>query len=309
MTEKNRKNKSGIDRFFENKAAVAVVAVAILAVLFICAFFVTTAIVKKGTDDRNESLSGSVSEAADGNDASSGETVSGVYTQKPIGTTASSDGTTAQNGNETTTAVPAASPVSSAGTIPFPSDTASWQLICLNRNRCVDASVEDSISLSYVAGSGERMDSRAAAAYERMYDAAAEDGIYLTPCSGYRSYSTQKRLYQEFVDEYLAQGYSQQEAENLASTRRNPPGSSEHNIGICMDIICASTSANFQNTSAYAWLQANAADYGFILRYPEDKVDITGVKFEPWHWRYVGVENAAAIKNSGLCLEEYLGLQ
>ena len=152
------------------------------------------------------------------------------------------------------------------------------------------------------------MDSRAAAAYENMYDAAAADGIYLTPCSGYRSYSTQKRLYNEFYNEYLNQGYSEQEAHNLTSKRRNPAGSSEHNIGICMDIICASSSANFQNTKAYAWLQNNAHNYGFILRYPEDKVDITGVKFEPWHWRYVGVENAASIKNSGKCLEEYLGL-
>ena len=307
MAEKKKNEKTALDRFFENKAAVAAVAVAILAVLFVCAFFVTTAIVKNSGNGEEKSSDG-VSQTADVNEPTDTEAVSGLYTQQPIGTTAPADDTTAQNVNETT-AAPTAASVSSSGTIPFPSDTASWQLICLNRNRCVDASAEDSISLSYVAGSGERMDSRAAAAYEKMYAAAAADGIYLTPCSGYRSYSTQKRLYNEFVDEYLAQGYSRQEAENLASKRRNPPGSSEHNIGICMDIICASSSANFQNTSAYAWLQANAADYGFILRYPEDKVDITGVKFEPWHWRYVGVENAAAIKNSGLCLEEYLGLQ
>ncbi len=191
--------------------------------------------------------------------------------------------------------------------IEYPSDTDSWKLICLNKYRYVGSSVDNIISLSYVAGSSERMDTRAAEAYETMYAAAKDDGYTLTPCSGYRSYSTQKRLYLEFVYEYMSQGFSEQEAHNLASKRRNPPGSSEHNIGICMDIICAASSANFQNTQEYAWLCENAHLYGFILRYPEDKTDITGVKFEPWHWRYVGVENALNIKNSGLCLEEYLG--
>lgn len=307
MAEKKKNDKTALDRFFENKAAVAVVAVLILAVLFACAFFVTTAIVKK-SGEKPETPSGNTVDHVSRTEPENDDPAD-IVSPKPVDTTTAAEETTTSAPAETTTAAPTADPVASGQTISFPSDTASWQLICLNRNRCVDASAEDSISLSYVAGSEERMDSRAAAAYEKMYDAAASDGIYLTPCSGYRSYSTQKRLYQEFVDEYLNQGYSQQEAEDLASNRRNPPGSSEHNIGICMDIICASSSANFQNTSAYAWLQANAADYGFILRYPEDKVDITGVKFEPWHWRYVGVENAAAIKNSGLCLEEYLGVQ
>lgn len=195
-----------------------------------------------------------------------------------------------------------------AKVIDYPDDDSSWSLICVNRTRCVDATVESKISLSYVAGSSELMDSRVAVAYEEMYNAAKNEGIYLTPCSGYRSYSTQKRLYYEFVNDYLNDGYSQKQAHDLASKRRNPAGSSEHNLGICMDIICAASSANFQNTKEYAWLEANAQNYGFILRYPEDKVDITGVKFEPWHWRYVGVENAISIKNSGLCLEEFLGI-
>jgi D-alanyl-D-alanine carboxypeptidase len=188
----------------------------------------------------------------------------------------------------------------------FPSDTSSWELILVNATHRV-GNVDSRLNLSYVAGSGERMDSRAAAAYEKMYSAAANDGIYLTPCSGYRSYSTQERLFNEFVNDYLSSGYSRAEAESKAATRRMPAGSSEHNLGICMDIICASSSANFQNTSEYAWLKKNADKYGFIERYPENKAGVTGVKFEPWHWRYVGAENAPSIKASGLCLEEYLG--
>lgn len=293
-----RKKQSGLEAFFSNTVAVTITAIIILVALFVATFFITTAIF----ENVNEPIGNEIESIQEIESNGSDTLVNPDKTEKE--TTSVKEQTTL-----TTTAPTTESQVvADGGNVAYPADTASWQMICLNRNRYVGSSVENSISLSYVAGSGEQMDSRAAAAYEKMYDAAAEDGIYLTPCSGYRSYSTQKRLYNEFVNEYLYQGYSREEAENLASKRRNPPGSSEHNIGICMDIICASSSANFQNTNAYAWLQNNAHNYGFILRYPEDKVDITGVKFEPWHWRYVGVENAASIKMSGKCLEEYLGL-
>lgn len=291
MTKKKKRNK--IEKFFENRIAVVIVALIILAALFAAAFFITTAIVRYSPDEPELNIS---------------ETHNESESKESITTEKRTENETTTQQETTTEKQTVASPSYTPGNTSYPGDTASWKLICLNRNRYVGSDVEDKISLSYVADSGERMDSRAAAAYENMYDAAAEDGIYLTPCSGYRSYSTQKRLYNEFVNDYLNQGYSRIEAENLASKRRNPPGSSEHNIGICMDIICAASSANFQNTKEYAWLMENADDYGFILRYPEDKADITGVKFEPWHWRYVGVENASKIKASGLCLEEYLGL-
>ena len=296
-----RKKQSKFEAFFSNTTAVTIIAIIILIALFVGTFFITTTIFK-GVNKANENET---------------EINSAPVNSVPVitSTTDNAEKETTSVSEKTTilTAPSTRKPVVSdnendKGNIVYPSDTASWQMICLNRNRCVGASVENTISLSYVAGSGELMDSRAAAAYEKMYDAAADDGIYLTPCSGYRSYSTQKRLYNEFFYEYLDQGYSEKEAHDLTSRRRNPPGSSEHNIGICMDIICASSSANFQNTEEYDWLQNNAHNYGFILRYPADKVDITGVKFEPWHWRYVGVENAAKIKNSGKCLEEYLGL-
>ena len=291
MAKKKKKNK--IEKFFENKIAVIITAFIILTVLFISVFFITTAILKHSSKvpELNEK-----------------ETYNEPETEEENTTERRTEIATATQQETTTEKQTVSNSSYTPGNTSYPSDTASWKLICLNRNRYVGSDVEDEISLSYVADSGERMDSRAAAAYEDMYDAAASEGIYLTPCSGYRSYSTQKRLYNEFYYDYLDQGYSEKEAHDLTSRRRNPPGSSEHNIGICMDIICASSSANFQSTDEYAWLTENAADYGFILRYPEDKVDITGVKFEPWHWRYVGAENASKIKASGLCLEEYLGL-
>ena len=84
-----------------------------------------------------------------------------------------------------------------------------------------------------------------------------------------------------------------------------PPGSSEHNLGFCMDIVCVEEW--FEDTDEFKWLMQHADDYGFILRYPSDKENITKVIYEPWHWRYVGVEEAKKIKASGLCLEEYFG--
>ena len=291
------KKISKSDKFFNSKVAVTVVGIVILILLFVATFFITTFIVEKTQEEKS-------TDAPD-------ITVQDIIEQKdPVTSGNVSPETTTAAETTTKKDETTAAPVQSEtpGNVDYPSDDASWKLICLNRNRYVGSAVEDEINLSYVAGSGELMDTRAARAYEEMYDAAAEEGIYLTPCSGYRSYSTQKRLYNEFFYDYINQGYSEEEAHNLTSKRRNPAGSSEHNIGICMDIICASSSANFQNTKAYAWLSENAHNYGFILRYPEDKVSITGVKFEPWHWRYVGVENAASIRNSGLCLEEYLGL-
>ena len=293
MSNKN----SAFNKFLNNKIAVAVTIIILLAALFVGVFFLTAFIYENRT--KKEPVS-------DENVVTTTEKLPETVTSVPSAESTADTETTTQPETTTEKKQPAEEDI--PGNTAYPADDASWKLICLNKNRYIGSSVEKTINLSYVAGSGELMDSRAARAYEQMYDAAAADGIYLTPCSGYRSYSTQKRLYYEFYYQYINQGYSSEEAHALTSKRRNPPGSSEHNIGICMDIICASSSANFQNTQAYAWLDANAHNYGFILRYPEDKVSVTGVKYEPWHWRYVGVENAAAIKNSGLCLEEYLGV-
>lgn len=292
-----KKKKFLFKKIFNNKIIIAIAAVVLLVGLFFAVFSLTTFIynqsceIEPDTDIAEEVITTSKQEVEETTEKVSVTVL--PETTQPETTT-----------KKQTTPVEEDIP----GNTAYPSDDVSWKLICLNRNRYVGSFVEKSIKLSYVAGSGELMDSRAARAYEKMYSAAAQEGIYLTPCSGYRSYSTQKRLYYEFYYQYINQGYSSEEAHNLTSKRRNPPGSSEHNIGICMDIICASSSANFQNTKAYAWLDSHAHEYGFILRYPEDKVSVTGVKYEPWHWRYVGVENAASIKNSGLCLEEYLGL-
>ena len=144
-------------------------------------------------------------------------------------------------------------------------------------------------------GSGS-MEPTAAKVFRNMVDAAKKDGITLKSVSPYRSYSTQKSLYN---------GYVSRSGKAQADTYSARPGHSEHQTGLAVDINCASTSANFQNTKEYAWLIKNCYKYGFILRYPEGKQYLTGYIYEPWHYRYVGVETATKVTQLGITYEEY----
>ncbi len=195
-----------------------------------------------------------------------------------------------------------------AGTINNPTiigiDPQLWNLTVVNAGYRIPGDYTP--NLTYVCGSGERLDRQVAVHYERMYNAAARDGVYLTPCSGYRSYELQERNYNRKIAYYESLGYSNADARVLAAKVIMPPGSSEHNLGYAMDIVCVEEW--FENTAEFRWLKENASDYGFIMRYPKEKQHITNVIYEPWHWRYVGVEAAKAIESSGLVLEEYMGL-
>ena len=127
-------------------------------------------------------------------------------------------------------------------------------------------------------------------AAERMFHAAEEQGMngfYIT--SGYRSYQRQAEVYAESEP-----GKAQE------------PGASEHQTGLAFDVTAESSSGNFESTEQYGWLMQHAHEYGFIQRYPANKSDITGISYEPWHYRYVGTEAAARIRQSGLTLEEFL---
>ncbi len=157
-----------------------------------------------------------------------------------------------------------------------------------------------------VEGSDEQLDSRVAPAFAEMYAAAKAEGCTLTPYAGYVAQTRQAESYESRVQALTASGMAQETAALEAAKRVPPAGASEHNAGLAMDI--GSASADFVNTAEYAWLTAHAWEYGFILRYPENKTDKTGVQAEPWHWRYVGEAAARAMHESGQCLEEYLGL-
>lgn len=143
----------------------------------------------------------------------------------------------------------------------------------------------------------------AARALETLFEAAEVDGIYLAGVSGYRSHSTQTALFNRYVE---------RDGLEKAKTYSAEPGTSEHETGLAIDVTssdgkCAAQDC-FGGTAEAIWLENNAADYGFIIRYPQGKEDITGYKYEPWHLRYVGVELAQQLFSEGLTLEEYYGV-
>lgn len=180
-----------------------------------------------------------------------------------------------------------------------------WNLVVVNTKREIPADYVP--KLAEVASSGVYMDYRVAPYYNEMYAAAKKDGIILTPFSGYRSYARQQRNYNNLTKQYMSQySLSKEAAAAKAATVILPPGTSEHNLGLAMDIC--NTNSTFKNQKEYKWLTEHAHEYGFILRYTAEKQSVTDIIPEPWHWRFVGVEHAEKIKNSGLCLEEYLGM-
>ncbi|MCL2494223.1 MAG: M15 family metallopeptidase [Oscillospiraceae bacterium] len=178
-------------------------------------------------------------------------------------------------------------------------------LLCVNRDYHLPANYEPALK-TCVEGYEQKMEATAAAQYKLMYDAALAGGARLTPYSGYRSDARQKANFERLVQTNVNRGYSYAQAVNIAAQSILPPGCSEHGAGLAMDI--AGTSTGFDATAEFAWLTAHAHEYGFILRYPKDKTGITQITYEPWHWRYVGAGPATAMKASGQCLEEYLGL-
>lgn len=183
---------------------------------------------------------------------------------------------------------------------------APWNLLLVNDWNPLPAGYDSDVTFSTVSG-GKQVDSRIIDAVNRMLnDAAAYD---LAVVSAYRPKEEQDILYWRKVKQYTDKGYSDLEAQKVGGTIVKRPGFSEHNCGLAMDVGGSgdyTLEQTFANTPAYAWLMEHCADYGFILRFPEGKEDITGVIYEPWHYRYVGEEAARYIMDNDLCLEEYL---
>lgn len=156
---------------------------------------------------------------------------------------------------------------------------------------------------------GYEMDKRAAPAMREMIQAAKEDGVELMLCSAYRSIEKQQQLFDRSQQAYMAQGMSEEEACAKTATETAIPGTSEHQTGLAADIVTPTyqmLDAGFADTPAGQWLSEHATEYGFVLRYPQDKQEVTGIIYESWHYRFVGKTHAKLMKESGLCLEEYL---
>lgn len=189
-----------------------------------------------------------------------------------------------------------------------PSETETdWNLLLVNGDNPLpeDFQVPELTRLQ----NGHAVDSRAYPALQQMMDDARAAGLSPLICSSYRTQEKQQTLFDQQVQKYLARGCSQEKARQEAARWVAPPGTSEHQSGLAVDIVdTANQNLNEQqeNTPVQQWLMAHCADYGFILRYPTDKSEVTGIGYEPWHYRYVGTEAAREIMEQGLCLEEYL---
>ncbi len=182
----------------------------------------------------------------------------------------------------------------------------SWQLTLVNPWTTIP---EDWTVTLEKTENGHQVDQRCASDLADMLAACRDAGHSPVIRSSYRSQTTQQQLYANKVAQMERSGYQGQAAQDRAATIVARPGASEHQLGLAVDLVDRSYQVldkKQETTPAQIWLMEHSWEYGFILRYPADKSEVTGIIYEPWHYRYVGKENAKAIQESGLCLEEYL---
>lgn len=180
-----------------------------------------------------------------------------------------------------------------------------WRLVLINKQHSIPD--DYTFELGYI-NSSMRCDERIIDDLRAMLQTAKEEEVNLVVCSPYRDDARQEYLFNRKITLYMKQGMSFVEAHQLASQAVTVPGASEHQIGLAFDIVSntySSLNEGFGETEAGIWLAKNSCRFGFILRYPEGKEYITGIEYEPWHFRYVGVEAATVITQKGITLEEF----
>ena len=181
-----------------------------------------------------------------------------------------------------------------------------WNLLLVNKQHPVPEG--HTFELGTIAGS-MKCDARILPELFAMLQAARNEGVYLAVCSPYRDIERQQRLFERKIKAHMSNGYSYMEAYKKASQIVTVPGASEHQIGLALDIISNDYTVlneGFEKTSAGKWLKKHCKEYGFILRYPRGKEYITGIDYEPWHFRYVGKEAATIIMDNEITLEEFV---
>ncbi len=206
----------------------------------------------------------------------------------------------------TTTTPPVTTTTPPAEPEPVYPDDGEWNRILVNPwNPLPDGFTPDTRSI----GNGQHADYRVVDALNAMLNDCRKAGYYPIVCSSYRTVQRQQVLFENHTKEFMSYGYNREEAEAYASKWVARPGTSEHHTGLAFDIVASSYQVlndSQANTPEQKWLMANCYKYGFILRYPKDKTDITGINYEPWHYRYVGQDIAKTITEQGITLEEYL---
>jgi zinc D-Ala-D-Ala carboxypeptidase len=184
--------------------------------------------------------------------------------------------------------------------------TGDWRLVLVNASHPLPDGFQDQTS---ALKNGLQFDSRAIDDLRNMIRDGSSQGLSFIICSAYRSTKKQKELFDQQVAVEEDKGLSYDQAVETTKTKVALPGTSEHNLGLAVDIVALSyqkLDEGYTDTPECKWLQNNCWKYGFIQRYPQNKSSITKIIFEPWHYRYVGVEAATEISQTGICLEEYL---
>jgi len=190
-----------------------------------------------------------------------------------------------------------------------------WALILINEDNPLGEDYTAELAELAEIAPGRFLDKRAAPYARKMIENAANDGIKLNIISAYRDFDKQTKNFDDYVSMLLSEGYPKERAISITASQIAHPGASEHNAGLALDIVTpdwwdnyGDLTAEFDKTAEFDWLRRNAYKYGFIMRYPEDKEDVTGIVYEPWHYRFVGSWRAEQMRYSALCLEEYLEL-
>jgi D-alanyl-D-alanine carboxypeptidase len=185
-------------------------------------------------------------------------------------------------------------------------DKNDWKLLLINKQHTIPEDYE--FTLGTIKGS-MRCDERIIEPLTQMFAAAKQDGVNLIVCSPYRDMARQEYLFDRKVKNYQSTGMSYMDAYKKASITVTLPGASEHQVGLAVDVISdtyTSLEVGFADTEAGKWLAKHSWEYGFILRYPLGKEEITGIQFEPWHFRYVGIDAAEVITSQNITLEEFV---
>lgn len=206
---------------------------------------------------------------------------------------------------------PSSSYEKSSGEIPtdYRFDRDDWKLLLVNKQHSIPQGYEEQVPLGKIMTMKGIMncDERIIDELLNMIQEAKDDGVTLQICSPYRDLRYQQKLFDRKISYYMNKGLSYMEAYQVSSRTVTVPNASEHQLGLALDIVSdtyTSLDEGFEDTDAGRWLAENSCRFGFILRYPRDKENITGIRYEPWHFRYVGVEAATVITENGLTLEE-----
>lgn len=176
-----------------------------------------------------------------------------------------------------------------------------WELILVNKTHSIPENYHP--DLMEING-GKQIDSRIYPYLQRMFDDMRSEGVYPIVVEGYRTAQEQQQMMNDKINAFTYEGYSYDDAVNAAALAVAEVGKSEHQLGLAVDINADETYST--HPEVYEWLANNAYKYGFILRYPADKVNLTGIEYEPWHYRFVGLQAAEDIYYKNICLEEYV---